>query len=436
MKRNVFYVLMISVLSMVFALPALSQTATVKGTCKDAQGTPIAGAQVTWHNNDNGRTFNLKTNKKGEYFSLGIDVGTYTVTLTKDGKELDKANNYKVTTDELTLDFDLKASQEQAVQETAKAKGMTPEQVKAMQEQQAKVEQYNKNIGTVNEKLKAATAAEQATPPNYDVAIASLTEASQMVPNEDLVWFRLGGAYLDSAKTQTDPAEKTKRYTEAYNDLQKAINLKTGKTPEAGAPGAPTANGQAAPANGQAAAANGQPAQGNTPPANAAPPQGGKTAVQSALDNQRLAAYYDNFAAAAARTGKSDEAVNAYQQAATLDPPHAGQYYFNLGAVLTNSNATNDVKIRKQAVEAFDKAIAADPNHADAYFWKGQNLVGLATTDPSGKIVAPDGTTEAYQKYLELQPSGPHAEEAKQMLTALNATVETNYGKKGAKKTK
>jgi tetratricopeptide (TPR) repeat protein len=437
MKRNVFYVLMLSVLSVIFAVPAFSQTATVKGTCKDAQGNPIAGAQVTWHNNDNGRTFNLKTNKKGEYFSLGIDVGTYTVTLNKDGKQLDKVDNYKVTTDELTLDFDLKASQEQAVQETAKAKGMTPEQVKAMQEQQAKVEAYNKNIGTVNEKLKAATADEQANPPNYDAAIATLTEASQMVPNEDLIWFRLGGAYLDSAKTQTDPAEKAKRYTEAYNDLQKAINLKTGKNPEAGAAGAPPANGQPAEGNGQPGAqGNGQPPQGSAPQGNAAPPQGGKNAVQSALDNQRLAAYYDNFAAAAARVGKSDEAVNAYQQAATLDPPHAGQYYFNLGAVLTNSNATNDVKVRKQAVDAFDKAIAADPNRADAYFWKGQNLVGMATTDPSGKILAPDGTTEAYQKYLELQPSGPHAEEAKQMLAALNATVETNYGKKGSKKTK
>ncbi len=432
MKRNVLYVLMISVLSMLFALPAFSQTATVKGTCKDAQGNVIAGAEVTWHNNDNGRTFKLKTNKKGEYFSLGIDVGTYTVTLSKDGKELDKANNYKVTTDELTLDFDLKASQEQAVQDTAKAKGMTPEQVKQMQEQQAKVEQYNKSIGTVNEKLKAATAAEQATPPNYDAAIASLTEASQMVPNEDLVWFRLGGAYLDSAKAQTDPAEKTKRYTEAYNDLQKAINLKTGKTAEAGAPGTPGAPA----ANGQPAQGNGQPAQGNAPQGSAAPPPTGKAAIQSALDNQRMAAYYDNFAAAAARIGKSDEAVNAYQQSATLDPSHAGQYYFNLGAVLTNSNATNDVKVRKQAVDAFDKAIAADPSHADAYFWKGQNLVGMATTDPSGKIVAPDGTTEAYQKYLELQPSGPHADEAKQMLAALNATVETNYGAKGAKKTK
>jgi tetratricopeptide (TPR) repeat protein len=437
MKRNVFYVLMISVLSMVFALPALSQTATVKGVCKDAQGTPIVGAEVTWHNDDNGRTFKLKTNKKGEYFSLGIDVGTYTVTLSKDGKQLDKADKYKVTTDELTLDFDLKASQEQAVQDTAKAKGITPEQVKQMQEQQAKVEQYNKSIGTVNDKLKAATAAEQATPPNYDAAIASLTEASQMVPNEDLVWFRLGGAYLDSAKTQTDPAEKTKRYTEAYNDLQKAIDLKTGKTPQAATPGAPAANGQpAAQGNGQPEQGNAQPPQGNAQPANAAPPQAGKTAVQSALDNQRLAAYYDNFAAAAARTGKSDEAVNAYQQAATLDPSHAGQYYFNLGAVLTNSNSTNDVKVRRQAVDAFDKAIAADPNRADAYYWKGQNLVGMATSDPSGKIVAPDGTIEAYQKYLELQPSGPHADEAKQMLAALNATVETSYGKKGAKKTK
>jgi hypothetical protein len=58
----------------------------------------------------------------------------------------------------------------------------------------------------------------------------------------------------------------------------------------------------------------------------------------------------------------------------------------------------------------------------------------MATTDPSGKIIAPEGTTDAYQKYLELQPSGPHAEETKQMLAALNATVETTYGKKSTKK--
>jgi tetratricopeptide (TPR) repeat protein len=147
-------------------------------------------------------------------------------------------------------------------------------------------------------------------------------------------------------------------------------------------------------------------------------------------DKLKLAAYYDNFASAAARMGKADDAVNAYKQAAELDPPHAGQYYFNLGAVLTNT--ATDQNSKKLAAEAFDKAIAADPNRADAYYWKGTNLIALSTTDSSGKLSAPPGTVEAFQKYLELQPSGPHAAEAKQMLTALGSTVETSYGKKGA----
>jgi tetratricopeptide (TPR) repeat protein len=453
MKRNFLYLLVTPILSLMFALPALSQTATVHGVCKDAQGNPITDAQVTWHNDDNGRTFKLKTNKKGEYFSLGVDPGTYTVTLTKDGKQLDQpVKNYKVGVDEVTLDFDIKKNQEEEIQQTAKEKGISAEQIKQMQEQQAKLEAYNKNIGAANEKLKAALAAEHANPPNYDSAIASLNEASQMVPNEDLIWFQLGAAYLDSAKSQTDAAEKTKRYAEAYNDLQKAIDLNKSKNEPA-----PAANGQAGQANGQNGQGNAQPpqaaqapaqgaqapaqgaqapAQSAQAPAQSAPPaqSAAKNPVQTAQEKQRLAAYYDNFANAAQHVGKSTEAVNAYKQAAELDPAHAGQYYFNLGAVLTNSNATNDANIRKEAVDAFDKAIAADPNHADAYFWKAQNLVGMATTDSSGKIVAPQGTTESYQKYLELQPNGPHAEEAKQMLAALNSTVETNYGKKPTKK--
>ena len=425
MKRNFLYLLAVSMLSLLLATPAFSQaTATVQGTCKDAQGNPIADAQVTWHNNDNGRTYKLKTDKKGKYFSLGLDPGTYTVTLSKGGKDIDKVNNFKVEVGELPpLDFDEKQAQQQEVEQTAKEKGITPEEVKKMQEEQEKAAAYNKNIGAVNEKLKAATADEQANPPNYDAAIATLNEATQMVPNEDLVWFRLGGAYLDSARTQTDPAEKTKRYAEAYNDLQKAIDILKSKTQPAPA---------AAPANGQPPA-NGQSAQGNPPTAASATPPA-KNPVQTVTDKQRMAAYYDNFAAAAANVGKSEDAANAYRQAAELDPSHAGQYYFNLGAVLTNSNKTNDPNVRKEAIDAFDKAIAADPNRADAYFWKGQNLIGMATTDSSGKIIAPDGTTESYQKYLELQPNGPHAEEAKQMLAALNATVETSYGKKGTKK--
>ena len=399
MKRNLAYVVLMAILCAIFAVPAVSQTATVKGTCKDVQGNPITDAQVVWRNNDNGRTFSLKTDKKGSYFSLGLDAGKYTVTLNKDGKELDSVKNYPIGSDEITLDFDLKKSQEQAVQDTAKKQGMTPEQVKQMQEQAANAEKYNANIKAINEKLNAAKAATQPPTPDYDKAIALLNDAVAMAPNENLVWFRRGAVYLDSGKAQTDPAEKTKRYTAAYSDLQKAVELKKN--------------------------------------AMASAPQPAKTAQSGISDNAMMAAYYDNFAAAASRLGKTEEAASAYRQAAELDPAKAGQYFYNLGAVLTNANMNNDLKQRKEALDAFDKAIAADPNGAaDAYFWKGQNLMGMATFDKDNKMVVPEGTAEAYQKYLELKPDGPHAKEAKDMLTALGSTIETSYGKKSTPKKK
>ena len=40
------------------------------------------------------------------------------------------------------------------------------------------------------------------------------------------------------------------------------------------------------------------------------------------------------------------------------------------------------------------------------------------------------GTAEAFQKYLELQPTGTYADAAKQMLTSIGASVETSFGSK------
>jgi len=54
---------------------------------------------------------------------------------------------------------------------------------------------------------------------------------------------------------------------------------------------------------------------------------------------------------------------------------------------------------------AFDKAVAADPTKAAAYYWKGVNLIAKETIGKDGKAVAPDGTAEAFQKYLELEPT-------------------------------
>ena len=133
--------------------------------------------------------------------------------------------------------------------------------------------------------------------------------------------------------------------------------------------------------------------------------------------------YLSGLANAYAKSGQADKAVENYNAAAQAEPAHAATYYFNEGAVFTNTGKVDD------AIAAFDKVISIDPNKADAYYWKGVNMVGKATTGKDGKFVAPPGTAEAFQKYLELQPTGANADAAKQMLTSIGGSVETSYGK-------
>jgi tetratricopeptide (TPR) repeat protein len=376
MKKYSIAVALVVLLGSLGVAPMYGQGAfgSVKGTCKDATGVPIAGAVVEWHNLDNGRRYTLKTNGKGEYFSLGIEPGKYDITLTKDGKQLDQLNKYQVTLDEMVLDFDLKKSQE----ESAKQHGMTPEQMKAIQEAQAK---HDKDVGVVkalNEKLAAAKTASDAG--DLDTAIAQLTSATEMDATRDLLWAKLADAYRSSGLKQTDPAEKTKRLTEAATDYQKAVDIKQ-KALDADPKKTPD-------------------------------------------DSKTLAGYYNNLADADAKSGKPDDAVKAYSQAAELNPAGAAQYYYNTGAVYTNANRLDE------AVVAFDKSIAADPTKAEAYYQKGVNLIGKAKTDPAtGKVIAVPGTAEALNKYLELQPTGQFAEGAKGMLEYIGSKIETSYGK-------
>ncbi len=379
MKKH-FAVLLFVALALGLSVPPVFAQASgsVKGVCKDAQGNPVADAVVVYANQDNGQKYSLKTNKKGEYFSLGIAPGKYVVTLYKNAddakanKEVFHVNGFQVQLDENTLDFDLKKEQERSAQ----GQGLTPEQIKQMQEAKEKQQKEVTTVKALNEKLAAANTAIQGG--DFDTAIASLKEATQMDASRDLLWFKLGEAYRLSAPKQTDPAEKQKRLDAAVEAYQKAVQLRQAAT--------------------------------NDKDPNAA---------------KNLAAYYNNLAEAYAKAGKVDDAVKTYALAAQTDPTAAAQYYYNSGAVLTNAGKADD------AVAAFDRAIAADPNRPDSYYQKGVNLIGKATLQ-GDKTVAPPGTVEAFQKYLELQPTGPYADVAKQMLATIGAPVETSYGKKTA----
>jgi len=123
---------------------------------------------------------------------------------------------------------------------------------------------------------------------------------------------------------------------------------------------------------------------------------------------------------------KNPEAIAAFTKAAEMDP-NPGTAYFNICATQYNSGDTQG------ALTACDKAIAADPNRADSYFIKGSLLMGNSKQGKDGKLEAPAGTAEALNKYLELAPDGPHANDVKQMLAFIGAKVETTYKEKKKK---
>jgi len=60
--------------------------------------------------------------------------------------------------------------------------------------------------------------------------------------------------------------------------------------------------------------------------------------------------------------------------------------------------------------------------------------VGKAQIGADGKITPVPGTVEAFNKYLELQPDGPYAQPAKDMLTTLGSSVQTQFQNPNAKK--
>jgi tetratricopeptide (TPR) repeat protein len=350
---------MLTVLVAACCAPAVwAQTTSVKGYVHDVDGKPMVGAEVQFVNKENGRKLDLKTDKKGEYFSLGVASGQYELTVLKDGKPVYKMSNLRVTLGgENAFNVDLKQAQAEQQQQ------ISPEQRRQMEEQQKEVAK----IKGLNDILAQAKAAETAG--NLQQAVALMTQATQADPSRDLLWARLADLELTSGKKTTDPAERKASFAKAAEDYKKAIALK---------------------------------------------PAG---------------AYYNNLGDALARSGDTQGAIQAYGDAVKIDPPGAGLYYFNEGATLTNVGKVDE------AIAAFDKAVQADPSRAEAYYWKGVNLMGKATLK-GNKMEAPPGTAEAFNKYLELQPTGQFADPAKQMLASIGSTVETSFGKGKTTKTK
>lgn len=374
-RRYLTMVLGAAAVSLALSLSAWGQVglAVVRGTVKDEQGKPIEGATVLLKAKEINMSYTFKTDKKGDFYSIGIRPEIYKATLMKGDVELWVSDNYQVrlaTEGSVNiLNFDLSQLKKEAAK-SGPAK-LTEEQKRQLEEAQKE----NAKIGNLNQMIAQAQVAEDAK--QWDQAITIMNQAAAADATRHEIWGKLCEVELGGGKL-----------ADAETHCTQAITL---------------------------------------------------AEAQPNVEKSRLAGYHNNLGQAYAKGGKTKEAMGEYTKASEVDPTSAAKYYFNLGAILTNESAKQHdqaarFKMIDQATEAFDKAIAADPVYAEAYYQKAVNLLGKATLDKSNKMVAPPGTAEAFNKYLELEPTGPRAEEVKGMLAYIGAEVQTTYGKPRTKK--
>lgn len=363
---------------LLFTGAAWAQITAIEGDVKGSDGKAVQNAQILIEREDMKGTYKgAKTDKKGHYIYNGLPIGRYTVSVWIDGQKRDATDHVQTRLGDPTqVPFDLRqrAAQEQAVQKAAETGTLTKEQERGLsKEAKEALEKRAKENAAAIAKNKALNDSfnagkEAMTAKNFDAAVESFQKGVEMDPNQNVIWANLADAYVSLATTKTGD-EQQAALNKALDAFQKAIALKA--------------------------------------------------------DDD---AYHNNYALALAKAKKFDEAQAELNKAAQLNPTNAGKYYYNLGAVLVNTNQTGP------AEAAFKKAIEADPNYADAQFQYATALSARLATGPDGKVVAPPGMKEALEKYLQLQPEGQFAEPAKGMLQMIGATIQTDYSNPNAKK--
>jgi tetratricopeptide (TPR) repeat protein len=361
-----------------------AQTSSIAGEVKGEDGKPLRDALIKINRRDIRGNYKVKTNRKGEYFHAGLPLGNYDVILEVNGKDVDRMSNVRTRLgDPTTVNFDLQAAKQkqEALARAAETGQLSAEQTRELSsEQRAALEKATKE------------------------------RAQQLAKNK----------VLNDAFNAGMQALQAKQFDAAVEQFTKASEVDA-KQHVVWAHLADAYIGQAGVKTGAEM--------------EAAFAKGLEMYVKALELKPEEAAYHNNYALALARAKKFPEAQAELQKAAQIDPANAGRYFYNLGALLVNSGQL------EPSGEAFKKALEADPNYADAHYQWGMYLVAKATTTPEGKIVPPSGTKEAFQKYLELKPTGPFADSAKSMLVTLESEIQTQYlspeaQKKAAKKKK
>jgi tetratricopeptide (TPR) repeat protein len=373
------------------ACTAWAQTTTIEGDIKDQNGQPLKGAVIVLNRTDIKGHYQVKSDKKGHWLYTGLPYGKYDIECQVDGKTMDKVSGVQSKYgDSTTIDFDLrKVAAQQAAASPANQTGeLSQEQAKGMTKEQK--EQYEAQLKKNSETLKKNKALNDA--------------------------FNTAQDTLKAAAAEPDKAKKMTDYQTAIDSLNK---------------GAEVDPNQVAiwDTLGEAYAGLGDAQTGDD--RNKSYEQAVAAYNKGLALKPDQAGVYNQIGNIYGKEKKMPEASDALSKAAQLDPAMAPKAYFNMGANLVNGGQPD------KAAEFFKKATDADPNYAEAWYQYGSLQMMQGKVDPkTGAQTYPPDTATALKKYVELQPNGPHAQEAAAMLQAMGETVQIKVTNPAAKKKK
>jgi tetratricopeptide (TPR) repeat protein len=371
--------------------PVTGNTGKVHGKITNPTGAPQSGGTVTFMDGSTEKA-TLNVDADGNY-SGDVPAGTYSVIYRSQGMEKDKQadryDNVKIAAgQDNTQDIDMSRAEY-----IEKLPDDQKKQLEELRKNNAQAMQANAVIKNLNNDLKVVS---------QDLKDADGARAAAVQ--------QLGA---NAAKADVD-AKTNEIKTQKYTDAETLMSKDTQLRPQEPVLWAYLGQAQAGEKKYDDAEASFKKALETDAASKKPNPQ------VEGMANAGLGEVY-------ARGGKVQEANAAYEAAAKANPPSAGMYLRNQAVIFFQSGNAD------AQVAAADVAIKNDPNDALLYYLKGQGLVSKATVDPkTSRIVLPEGCAEAYQKYLDLAPTGPYAGEVQSILQQAGQKVSSTYkaGKK------
>lgn len=384
MMRCIHFLAVVALVLWCAGVAAAQGNNRIDGQVLDQQGNPLPDATVTLKSEDSGQVYNFKADKSGKFVQLGLKAGIYDVSVTA-------PPNLQLPP--FSEKFQIKEGESGTLVINYKdimAKYGNSEEAKKREEE-----------ANAFKNMKA----------HFDAGHQAMLDADSLVPQINAAPADQKASLLE--KRTTDCQNAANEFAQA----EKGVNQKDLKNHSV-VLGNLGAADECAGKNDDAAAA-----------------------FQKAADLQPSAPVYrglsTNLAKAAASLtdpaaiqAKVTEAGAACDKAGALDPTSIAPCWKNIGIALYNKQH------QKEATPALQKAAATDPKDAQTWFLLGSCLSAqIDSKEVGGKEVytIPPGTTDAYQKCVDVAPNGPYAPQCKaglDELATLSGGVSTSVGKK------